>query len=180
MTNRDLHASARPEAASRLWVPLTLFAVLLLADQWLKWWSEANLQFGQPVDVLIPGLLGLTLTYNTGAAWSLLSGAALPLALGRLLVGLGILVYLVRRPQPPVLAVSLGMIAAGAVGNAIDGLRAGKVTDMLSSPALDAVTRTIHGQPFPIFNIADSAVVVGVLLLLISSVLPGQAGGVKN
>lgn len=152
-----------------VWVPLLIAAALLVADQLLKAWALANLQIGEPVVPFIPGVVSWLLTFNTGAAWSLFSGSALPLALGRLLIGLGILVYLVRRPQPAALSIVMAMIAAGAVGNAIDGLRLGKVTDMIYSPALSAVTKAVNAGEFPIFNIADSCVVVGVILLLLMS-----------
>lgn len=162
--------SSRHARTWPFWVPLVVAATLLAFDQWTKVWAVSNLTFNQPVDVIVPGVLGFTLVYNTGAAWSLFEGSALPLALLRLAVGIGLLVYLWRRPQDRFHAIVFAMIAAGAIGNAIDGLRQGKVTDMLSSPALDVVTRAINGQPFPIFNIADSCVVVGVILLLVTSV----------
>jgi signal peptidase II len=157
-----------------VWVPLVLAALLLLADQWLKAWSIANLTLGEAARPLVPGLLDLQLTYNTGAAWSLLSGAALPLAIGRLVVGLGLLTYVIARPQPRLMTFCLSLVASGAIGNAIDGLRQGKVTDMFASPALSVVTRAINGTEFPIFNIADMCVVGGVLLLLISSFVPAS------
>lgn len=166
-------AGAVYTAPVRRSVPLILFFALLLLDQLVKFWAMANLEEGSLREFL-PGLLSLTLTYNTGAAWSLLSGAALPLALGRLAVGVGLLVYLLRRAQPPVLTVSLSLIAAGAVGNAIDGLRQGRVTDMFYSPLLSSVTRALRQGEFPIFNVADSCVVVGVLLLLIASFWPSS------
>ena len=156
----------RPLAA---WVPLLIAGLLLVADQLLKAWALANLTEGTPAVPFVPGLISWVLTFNTGAAWSLLSGSALPLALGRLLVGLGILAYVVFRPQQRALSIVLAMIAAGAIGNAIDGLRLGRVTDMISSPALSAVTRAIKAGEFPIFNIADSCVVVGTILLVLLS-----------
>lgn len=123
-----------------------------LPGEWRPWW---------------PGVVSLTLTYNTGAAWSLFSGAALPLALLRSAVGVGLLAFLLRRPHPPVSGVALSLIAAGALGNAIDGLSAGRVTDMLASPALSALTRALGQGDFPVFNLADVWVIAGVLLLLI-------------
>jgi len=163
-------------AAHRLpgWVPLLIAAVLIGADQWLKLWARTHLNLYDAPVSFIPGLLGFQLTYNTGAAWSLLSGATVPLAILRLLVGLGILVYLFVRPQPRFFAVVLSLIAAGAVGNTIDGLRFGRVTDMLTSPALSAVTRALKAGEFPIFNIADSCVVLGTLLLIVLSFLPDR------
>lgn len=156
------------------WVLLAIVLVLVGADQALKAWALSNLRLGQPTIPVIPGLLDWVLTFNTGAAWSMFSGSAAPLALARLLVGAGILVYLYLRPQPRLLSVLLSMISAGAIGNAIDGLRAGRVTDMIHAPFLSAVTRAINGTDFPIFNVADMCVVLGTLLLLISSLLPDR------
>ena len=154
------------------WVLLLIVLLLVSADQALKTWALANLQSGQPAIRVVPGILDWVLTFNTGAAWSMFSGSAAPLALARLVVGAGILVYLFLRPQPRLLSVLLSMIAAGAVGNAIDGLRAGRVTDMIHAPFLSAVTRAINGTDFPIFNIADMCVVLGTLALLVSSLIP--------
>lgn len=159
------------DRASRapFWLPLLIAAVLIFADQALKGWALANLQEGAAPRVVIPGVLEWFLTFNTGAAWSMFSGSAAPLALGRLLVGLGLLIYLYLRPQQRFLSVVLAMISAGAIGNAIDGLRFGKVTDMIHAPPLSAVTRAVGQGDFPIFNIADSCVVVGTIALLIGS-----------
>lgn len=143
---------------------LTILCVVL--DLALKSWARAELP-GE-VRPWLPGVLDLTLTYNTGAAWSLLSGSALPLALVRGAVGLGLVIFLLRRPQPTGQAISLSVIAGGALGNAIDGLNAGRVTDMLASPALSAVTRALGQGDFPVFNLADVWVVGGVLLLFVS------------
>ncbi|AWN23465.1 signal peptidase II [Deinococcus irradiatisoli] len=152
------------------WLPLLIAALLIAADQLLKSWALSHLQVEAAPTPFIPGVVSWLLTFNTGAAWSLFSGSALPLALGRLLVGLGILAYLIRQPQTPALSVVLAMISAGAIGNAIDGFRFGKVTDMIYSPALSAVTRAIKAGDFPIFNIADSCVVVGTVLLILLSI----------
>lgn len=154
------------------WVPLLIAAVLIGADQWLKLWARTHLTYGDPAMTFVPGVLGFRLIYNTGAAWNLLSGATVPLAVLRLLVGLGILIYLFVRPQPRFFTVALGLIAAGAIGNTIDGLRFGQVTDMLTSPALSAVTQMLRAGGFPTFNIADVCVVVGTLLLIVISLLP--------
>ncbi|PTA67621.1 signal peptidase II [Deinococcus arcticus] len=154
-----------------LWLPLLVAALLVAADQALKAWALASLQPDGSVRPFLPGLLDWQLTFNTGAAWSLFSGSAVPLAVGRMAVGLGLLVYVVLRPQPRLLSVVLSMIAAGAIGNAIDGLRQGKVTDMLHSPLLSSVTQALYGGSFPIFNIADICVVTGTLILIVLSLL---------
>ncbi|MCP2015331.1 signal peptidase II [Deinococcus sp. HSC-46F16] len=158
----------RPRAFP-VWVPLLIAALLILADQALKAWALANLTEGATPIPFVPGLLSWQLTFNTGAAWSLFSGSAVPLALVRLAVGVGILVYLVLRPQPRFLSVLLAMIAAGAIGNSVDGLTQGRVTDMFYSPLLSAVTQALNAGHFPIFNVADICVVLGTLLLVVVS-----------
>ncbi|ANE42464.1 signal peptidase II [Deinococcus puniceus] len=157
-----------------VWMPFLIAGLLIVADQALKAWALANLVERQPAIPFIPGLIDWVLTFNTGAAWSLFSGSALPLAIGRLAVGLGILGYLTFRPQPRFITVVLSLVSAGAIGNAIDGIRQGKVTDMIHSPALSAVTRAFNAGDFPIFNIADMCVVGGTLLLLIASLVPDR------
>ncbi|ULH14353.1 signal peptidase II [Deinococcus sp. KNUC1210] len=159
------------------WIPLLLAVLLVGADQALKAWARTHLTYGEAPIPFIPGLLSWQLTYNTGAAWSLLSGSTAILAGLRLIVGLGILVYLFVRPQPRAMALILGLIAAGAVGNTIDGLFLGRVTDMLYSPALSVVTRSLRAGEFPIFNIADSCVVLGTLLLIVLSFVPDRRTG---
>ena len=157
-----------------VWFPLVLAALLIVADQSLKAWALANLKYGAAPIPVIPGLLDWVLTFNTGAAWSMFSGSAKILAWGRLLVGLGILIYLFVRPQNRFLTVVLSMIAAGAMGNAIDGIQNGRVTDMIHTPLFSAVTQAMNGSNFPIYNIADSCVVIGTILLLVASFLPHQ------
>lgn len=158
-----------------------IVVVLVAADQALKAWALANLTYGAPAKVFIPGLIEWVLTFNTGAAWSMFEGGAKILAVGRLLVGAGILVYLYLRPQGRLLGVTLSMIAAGAIGNAIDGLtRARGVTDMIHAPPLSAITRLLRQGDFPIFNLADSCVVVGTILLLIGSFMAERGGPAKS
>ncbi|MFC6616507.1 signal peptidase II [Deinococcus radiophilus] len=81
-----------------LWLMPLLAAALIAADQWLKGWALTNLTYLAPPQPVIPWLLDWQLTFNTGAAWSLFSDSALPLAIGRMLVGIALLVYLVLRP----------------------------------------------------------------------------------
>ncbi|MFC6591851.1 signal peptidase II [Deinococcus lacus] len=171
-------STLRPHASASLfprWLLPLLAAVLVAADQWLKAWAIQNLELHAPPITAVPGLLNWVLTYNTGAAWSLFSGGAGLLAVGRMLVGVGLLAYLLLRPQPRALSLALTFIAAGAIGNALDGLRQGQVTDMLDFPFLSVVTQAINGTNFPICNLADVFVVGGTFALLLLSFLEGRA-----
>lgn len=157
-------------ASARWRGPAYLLGVLLcvVLDQALKLWTVQTFAEGEFRD-FIPGVLSLGLVYNTGAAWSLFSGAALPLAALRVVVGTALVVYLLRRPVPPLTGVALTLIAGGALSNALDGWRLGKVVDTLSSHTFSAVTRLFGQGNFPIFNLADIWVVSGTALVMLIS-----------
>jgi signal peptidase II len=147
---------------------LSLMVVWLALDFALKTWSRNTLS----TDIMrpfIPEVLSLTLAYNTGAAWGLFSGSTLPLALLRIAVGLGLVVYMFRSHPKPLSAVALSLVSARALGNGLENLVNGKVTDMLYSHQLSAITQVLNQGTFPIFNLADVWVVAGVLLLFLGS-----------
>lgn len=169
-THDDHHIHAT--SCFPVWLPLVLAVILVGLDQALKAWALANLSYGTPAIPVIPWILDWQLTFNTGAAWSMFSDSTHILAIGRLLVGLGILGYLLWKPPMRLLTIVLTMIASGALGNAIDGVLNGKVTDMIHAPFLSAITRALNAGDFPIFNIADMCVVMGTLILLVQSFLP--------
>lgn len=143
-------------------------------DQALKAWVVGNIPLNTYDYVqTIPGFLSLAHVTNTGAAWSLFSGATPVLIVVRFVVGTAILIWVLRHPQQPrVNAIAYALIVGGAFGNAIDGLLRGHVVDMLQSHWLSAVYRLFGGgNIFPIFNIADVGVVSGVLLLIVASLI---------
>jgi signal peptidase II len=155
-------------------LPLSLIALILAADLALGAWARATLQPGQ-FQVVIPHVLALVLVYNTGAAWSSLSGQVNWLSLLRLLVGLALLIDLALRRRPASWQIGLALIAAGALGNAVDGLLHGRVTDLLYSDWLSWLTLHLYRQSFPVFNLADSALVAGVIWTLLLSAWPKRA-----
>jgi signal peptidase II len=140
--------------ATRAWCLAGGLAVLVLAaDQVAKAIVEAQLVPGEDVDVLGP--LGLTLTHNRGVAFGLAGGAGAPLILVTLLA-LGAVGYLFARdPTRPRMWAATGLLAGGAIGNLVDRVRANAVTDFIDVGS------------WPPFNLADAAVVAGVLLLVL-------------
>lgn len=116
---------------------------------------------------VIPGLFDLTHVRNPGGAWSLLaSGDAslrIPFFLGAGCVAIALLLYFYVRLEPgmKLSATALGMVLGGALGNLTDRLRHGEVIDFLQ----------VHlpGYTWPTFNVADSLVVVGVIVLMIET-----------
>lgn len=164
---------ARPVDAS-LVRRLLLFSLLALAvlvlDQWSKLWVRAAIPMHSDVP-LVPGWMHLTHTLNYGAAWSMLSGQRWFLVAVTVVV-IGVVVALARdfarRGTLPV--VGLSLILGGAIGNLIDRVLFGAVTDFID---LDTPIRWL--QTFPVFNIADSALTVGVTFLLIYTFFGGNS-----
>ena len=122
----------------------------------------------------MPGFLSLVHATNNGAAWSLFSSATPVLIVLRLLAGIGILTWLIRAAIPRLQTIAFSLIAAGALGNSIDGLTRGFVVDMLWSHWLSMIYTPIFRGEFPIFNIADMGVIGGTILLMMSSLLNPQ------
>lgn len=141
-------------ASARAWTLAgALAAVVLLADQLAKAAIEARLVPGEQVNVLGP--LGLTLSHNRGVAFGLAGGAGAPLIV-LTAVALGVVAYLfARNPTRPGMWVATGLLAGGAIGNLVDRVRAGEVTDYVDL------------SPWPAFNLADVAITLGVLVLVL-------------
>lgn len=144
---------------ARRW--LWLSAIVILIDQITKLWADSVLQYHQPVPVM--PMLNLTLAYNTGAAFSFLSDAG---GWQRwFFIGLTLLISIVlfrwiwaMRAEERLHAASLSLILGGAIGNLIDRVGYGYVIDFI-----DVYYKTYH---WPIFNIADSAITLGVVFLI--------------
>jgi signal peptidase II len=143
--------------------PALLYAVaagVFVVDRVTKAWVEHSLA-GRPPVRLIPGVLSLTYTTNSGGAFGL--GRSAPwLFAGATIVVTAVIVVFSVRPMRPGVAVGLGLILGGALGNLAD--RA------LNGPGFGgSVTDFIDFQVWPIFNLADSAIVIGALLLAFAS-----------
>lgn len=148
---------------------LLLSLVVLTLDQWTKWLVERFLPLHVPHQV-IPGFLALTHVKNTGVAFGLFAahGSLWP-TVALTVVGLAALAvvgaYFWKTPNGEHrLLLSLSLILGGAVGNLIDRIASGEVTDFI-----DAYYRTYHWHTF---NVADSAITVGICLMAIDIVLP--------
>ncbi len=140
---------------------ILLAAVIVLLDQLSKV-GAANLARLRGTTELIPGVLGLTLTWNYGASWGILKGKTLfLLVLTALVCAVIFTALLLRRPKDSLARLGLGMVLGGAVGNALDRLADGRVTDMIETLFMD----------FPIFNVADCFIVVGGVLFCLAVLL---------
>lgn len=132
-------------------------AVVLL-DQATKAAVRRHLALGA-AQTLLPGVLDLRLVHNTGAAFSLGEGAGpLFVAIAFAILAAGVMFVVRVSEAPAALYLALGCVAGGGIGNAIDRLFSGHVTDFLATTFVS----------FPIFNVADSFITCGVIVALVS------------
>ena len=152
----QLERGAAPSRSGRTWYrdPL-LFLALVAAlglDQLTKWVITSNMAWGQSIPE--EGFFRITHVHNTGSAFGLFQGHGMILTVIAF-VAVAAMIWLYRSsPMPSLLMrAALGLQMGGAIGNLIDRLRLGYVVDF------------IDVGPWPVFNVADSSVVVGIAIL---------------
>ena len=145
-----------------VWVGLAIAAIIL--DQWTKWIASTSLNYADPVAVL--PFLNWTLLHNYGAAFSFLSDAGgwqryfFTSLAG--IVSVIFVFWLMRMPKGlKVLPLAIALILGGAIGNLIDRVSLGYVVDFIHV--------YYNNSHFPAFNIADSAITLGTILMLIDT-----------
>jgi signal peptidase II len=139
---------------ARAWgLAAALCVVVLILDQVVKEIVENHIVLGETINVLGP--LKLTLSHNDGVAFGLAGGGGVGLVLVTL-IALGVVLWLFSRdPTRRGMWVATGLLAGGALGNLVDRIRHGHVTDFIKLP---------HWPPF---NLADCGITCGVVILLI-------------
>lgn len=135
-------------------------AVAYAADRLTKIWAEHALAGHHPIR-LIPGVLQLVYTTNSGGAFGVGGSAPLLFAAASILVSIVIVAYSFRMHHALV-AVSLGLVLGGALGNLTDRWSRGSGFD-------GRVVDFIDFRVWPVFNLADGAIVIGAVLLLLAS-----------
>jgi signal peptidase II len=176
-STRNLPGQSQTSGGMREFLRLLLGITLpvLVIDQLSKLYIASHLALHQDI-VLIPNWLDITYTLNPGAAFSLF--AAMPawfrsvfllgLAAGAIVV---LLVLLIRDPRASLTSGALALILAGAIGNLIDRVWRG--------PVVDFILMHYYAHDYPVFNVADSAISVGVVLIIVASFkssAPPQSG----
>lgn len=145
---------------------LTLLVILL--DQWTKWLIVKSMEIGESVPV-IENLLHITSHRNRGAAWGMLEGQFWLFYIITAIVVVGIIYFMQKEAKgKPLMKVSLAVLLGGAIGNFIDRLFRGEVVDFVQT--------FIWSYRFPIFNIADAALTIGVILLFIAMFIEDRKG----
>jgi signal peptidase II len=151
-----------------LWAPFALLAAsIIVADQLTKLWITATLAPDGVIN-LVGDNLRLIYTQNSGALFGLFRGQAALFALLSLAVIAIIVAYHGRSGRSPYMTLTLGLLLGGAIGNAIDRLRLSYVVDFVDGG--------IGSLRFYTFNVADSAISLAIVLLLLMALRPSLAG----
>ncbi|MCD7033868.1 signal peptidase II [Metabacillus sp. GX 13764] len=143
-----------------------LALIIIAIDQLTKWAIATKMSIGDEFPV-IENFLYITSHRNRGAAWGILQGKMWFFYVVTIAVIIGIVYYIQKSGNSSRLfAVSLGLMLGGAIGNFIDRVRTGEVVDFIHS--------YIFSYNFPVFNVADSSLCVGVALLFVQMLLDGK------
>jgi signal peptidase II len=149
-----------------VWLPL----LVMIVDQATKAMVRAAIPLSESVEV-VPGLLSLTHVRNTGAAFGLLNSADIPyktvvVSLIAFAGFVGVAIYSMTLPRDQTMArVGLALVLGGAAGNLIDRVVEGSVVDFV-----DVYWRSYH---FWAFNVADSAITIGVSVMILDMLRAG-------
>jgi len=137
-------------------ISVIISIIVLILDRVTKIWSQTVI--GDGVICGIPNVLSFVYTKNTGAAFSILSDKTWLLCLISVAFCIGVIIYwIIKRPKDKLLCTSISLLFSGALGNAIDRVYFGYVVDFIRTDFID----------FPVFNIADIAITIGAVLLVI-------------
>lgn len=159
----------RKEILSVVW-QVALTVVILLLDQLTKAYVLNNVTVGEIFGEL-PYVADFVFVKNTGAAFSILSNNTWLLSAISVIFVIAVLVYkIVARPKGAILNLALVLFFAGALGNAIDRIAYGYVVDFISIKWFD----------FPVFNIADMAIVLGAVTAVIYVIFFDKDGEKDN
>lgn len=141
-----------------------LISILLIAlDQVSKWWIVQHMELYQSIPV-ISNFFYITSHRNRGAAFGILQEQRWFFIIVTIGVVITIIVFMVKMKKEPILTkTALSFVLGGAVGNLIDRIRTGEVVDFFHFQ--------FGSYHFPIFNVADSVICVGVVLFLIANVM---------
>ena len=148
-----------------LFIYYAVAIIVIFLDQVTKWFVVKNMQLGEEITIIDPYLSFLS-HRNSGAAWGMLEGQMWLFYIVTVVVAAGIIYYFHKEAQGHRLfSISLMLLLGGAIGNFIDRLVSGEVVDFIS------VLIPIINYDFPIFNIADASLSIGVVTLIIHIIM---------
>lgn len=143
---------------------LLLAAITVALDQWLKWYMLQVINIAGRPPIEVTSFFNLVMVWNRGVSFGMFASAGQPMLLAGLaaVITIVLLVWLARS-HDRLVTLGVGFVIGGAIGNVIDRFRFGAVADFFDFHAF--------GYHWPAFNIADSAIFIGVVVLCIQSMM---------
>jgi signal peptidase II len=157
--NDGADVTARPRRAVRGWLVAAIVVGVVVVDQLTKTWAVRELADG-PVELI--GDVSFRLSHNSGGAFSLFQGFTPLLAVLAIVLAV-VLVRALQKTSDPLMLIALALILGGAIGNLLD--RIFRSPSFLRGEVVDFVD---VGR-FPVFNVADSAITIGAVLLFVAA-----------
>jgi signal peptidase II len=154
-----------PQIKAKLKVLCPTVVFIIIADQATKAAIKGLLRIGDTITV-VPGLFNIVYIKNTGAAFGILQNTGVigkGILIATSALALVVIAIILRGSRNKVLTLALSLIAGGALGNIIDRFRYGSVVDFLDF--------YVKGYHWPAFNVADSAITIGVIMAVSSMYL---------
>lgn len=149
-------------------------AIVVALDQWTKWLVVKHMELGERIAIADP-YIGLLSHRNRGAAWGMLEGKMWLFYIVTIFVIGGIIYFFHKEAKhEPLLATGLMLLLGGAIGNFIDRLLQGEVVDFI-----DVLIPVIR-YDFPIFNIADAALTIAVVLIILHVLIDEKKNKTKK
>lgn len=141
-------------------ISLLVAFLIIVIDQVTKWIIASSMKIGDSYEV-IPNFLNITSHRNNGAAWGILSGKMFFFYIITVIILIVLVWFFIKEAQYNLfMQLAISLLFAGALGNFIDRLLNGEVVDFIDT--------NIFGYDFPIFNVADSSLTIGVILVIIA------------
>ncbi|RQM96791.1 signal peptidase II [Staphylococcus warneri] len=141
-------------------ISLLIAFLIIVIDQVTKWIIASSMKIGDSYEV-IPNFLNITSHRNNGAAWGILSGKMFFFYIITVIILIVLVLFFIKEAQYNLfMQLAISLLFAGALGNFIDRLLNGEVVDFIDT--------NIFGYDFPIFNVADSSLTIGVILVIIA------------
>ncbi len=140
--------------------------ILFIIDMITKILVTSNMTVGSSINI-IPGFFSITYVKNTGAAWGIFSNGTIILGLLSVVFLIFFIKYIIEQKSIRLFSsINYALIIAGILGNMVDRFARGFVVDFLNFQ--------IFSYDFPVFNVADTFIVVGIILILIDYLLVGD------
>ena len=141
---------------------IIIIAITLALDQLVKWWVRSEMMLGESIPIL-QNVFHLTYIENPGAAFGMFKDKTLFFVIFTLIIiGVMVYLYLHQANRKTLFSYSMALVIGGALGNLVDRMVKGTVTDMFDF------------RIWPVFNIADMAVVIGLIYLAYCLIFRGE------